>query len=304
MQITKRFILFFLLILAGGLILAGTALSWALEDQLGGIEGSEMLKDLYRFSQLEFWFAWAAALAAMLRPNTFWNAVEAGLLFAIVGYRSGDGLVAFENVDACRIMAENTASSSPYAKCTGGGVLSYLGVLLAWFVSLPEVHGRHILTPGGISVIVATVLVIIGVIVLFTSPPIKFNAPPQHCAISTRLTVFDWAMYSIWSAIFGFSGYLCDTISVLTTMTFFLVWVDITLFTNMFNLQSCLDKHDNSIWAGFILCWIGVMVMLFAMGYRVLTSGVAEITIHRTLSDGTKSATTTATSTTAPAVAD
>ena len=54
---------------AGVMILAGTALSWSVEDDI--IPGaSSPLKHLYRYSQLLFWFAWATALAEVRSPRS------------------------------------------------------------------------------------------------------------------------------------------------------------------------------------------------------------------------------------------
>lgn len=52
----------------------------------------------------------------------------------------------------------------------------------------------------------------------------------------------------------------------------------------MFALQACLVEEQDSAWAGYIMCWLGVVGMLSIVGWRLLSVGAVEATIHRTLS--------------------
>lgn len=281
MKAGKKAVLFILLAVAGGLILAGTALQWSNEKRL--TENDEE-RDNYRYSQLIFWFSFAAALMGLLTPNPLWNAIQGGLLFALVARRIGDGAVSFEQIDRCRILSEENDHEPVYAKCAGGGVLEYFGVLLAWFVSLPEIHMAHMKTSTGVSMIVSTVLAFIGIIVLFTSNAVKFNTPRscdgQPSCPNVRAAVFDSAMYTIWALIFGFSGFLCDVASVLTAMIFYLTWLATVLFSTMFTVQAVLQQKEDAVWSGFIMCWMGVLGMLLSVSWRVFGANITESFLH------------------------
>ncbi|EDQ90727.1 uncharacterized protein MONBRDRAFT_24390 [Monosiga brevicollis MX1] len=273
----NKFILFFLLVIGGLLILCGTALNWSVEDDLLAGTNREY-KHLFRYSQLLFWFAWFAALADTIFPNACFTAIQAAIIFCIVARRSGDGLASFSSVDTCRIQAERTSgdTKNAFQRCAAGGVLSYFGLVLSWLVSLPRLHFAKLDIVETIAIAAGSVISIIGAIVLWTSDKIDLGSP-------VRDELFDASMYAVFTVIFGFSAFLSDMVAVISGIAFYLTWVSASQLALMFfvvSQVSLTQNQENTIYAGFSMVWLGAIIMLVMCATRLMHTGDGDGVVH------------------------
>eukprot|EP00730_Choanoeca_flexa_P012190 TRINITY_DN3601_c0_g1_i2.p1 TRINITY_DN3601_c0_g1~~TRINITY_DN3601_c0_g1_i2.p1 ORF type:complete len:310 (+),score=75.49 TRINITY_DN3601_c0_g1_i2:42-971(+) len=275
-------LLFFLIVIAGILVLCGTALQWSVEDEL--LErASDERRHLWRYSQLLFWFAWFCAFAEFVKPNATFTAMQAALIFVIIAQRAGDGVVSFEAIDTCRRLAEDggPAPQSAYQRCAAGGVLSYFGLVLAWLVSLPRIHNIVLQSWETVVLVLSSLMCIVGAIVLWTSDAIKEDG--------LRNLYFDTSMYGVFAIIFGLSAFLSDAVSVLGATVFYLTYVAASQFAVMFyaadvviriNRNQNKDLDEPSHYAGYTMIWIGTIGILLMVMSRLLYANVDSGMVH------------------------
>jgi len=264
------------LIFALCLIVAGTGLLWNSHSDL-----TAGFRDNVRQFNWEctcFYLIWFFAVMAVVIGRHIFAAVAAGIALFLILHNTNN-VLSMATINACR--ASNQGSGT-FREYTAGGILAYAGMFLSLIVSFTpytvgRANGPVVAVFDYLLGLVAFVLVLVGVIVLWCShsaytpyPTDLILAPGyNNNGVALYTETIDITMIAIMALFFTLSGVVAENVALRAFGAFVSAYAFNMIFHNMFNIL--YDNHA-MVYAGCILCWLGMLVniaiaTMFFWGY-------------------------------------